>query len=150
MDTILKLLLQVEVCYAKHRLKIHVFLAGEPQAGRGQTKDADGRELWILAEKYEVDKIKLSLVKHALTVENVCAAAHFACECEEAVCDGLLLACQDHASCSLPRVKECDLTGVGLAAAPELLRAYVQKMYLGRAGNVAEGFKFVQRWAAAQ
>ena len=67
--------------------------AGEPQQAGQQTKDVDGRELWMLAEKYEVDGIKPWLVQHAITVESVCAAAHFACMCAEGVCEGLLEAC---------------------------------------------------------
>ncbi len=126
-----------------------MLFAGGPQAGQ-QTHDVDGRELWMLAEKYEVDGVKRWLLKHAITLQSVCAAAQFACMCVEGVCDDLLKACQEYASWSLPRVQESDLVGVGLAAATELLRGYVQNEYLGRACEIAEGFKFVQKWAAAQ
>jgi hypothetical protein len=111
---------------------------------------ADGRELWMLADKYEVDGVKQWLVKHAINMESVCAAAQFACACVDGLCDGMLESCKEHASRSLPRIKECDLAGVGLAAATELLSAHVQNGYLGRPCDVVEGFKFVQRWSAAQ
>jgi hypothetical protein len=69
-------------CHAKqHRISF----SGEPQQAGQQTKGVDGRELWVLAERYEVYGIKPWLVQHAITVENVCAAAHFACMCAEGV-----------------------------------------------------------------
>ena len=111
--------------------------------------EADGRELWMLAHKYEVEGVKEWLMKHAITAESVCAAACFACECEADVCEGLLEACRKHASWSLPKVRESALAGVGVGAAGELLRAHAENVHLGRACDVAEGYRYAERWARA-
>ncbi len=110
---------------------------------------ADARELWLLAHKYEVDGVKEWLLKHGITVDSVCAAASFACECVADVCDGLLEACRNHASWSLPKVRESALCGVTADVALELLRAHAENEHLGRACDVGEGFRFAQRWACA-
>ncbi len=110
---------------------------------------ADARELWVLAHKYEVDGVKEWLLKHGITVDSVCAAASFACECVADVCDGLLEECQKLASWSLPKVEESALCGVRADVAMELLRAHAENQHLGRACDVGEGFRYVQRWARA-
>ena len=96
-----------------------------------------------------MDGVKEWLLKHAITVDSVCAAASFACECVAGVCDGLLEACRKHASCSLPKVRERALCGVRADVALELLRAHAENEHLGRACDVVEGFRYVQRWACA-
>jgi hypothetical protein len=93
--------------------------------------------------------VKEWLLKHGITADSMCAAASFACECVADVCDGLLEACRGLASSSLPKVKEGALCGVRADAMFELLRAYAENEYLGRACDVAEGFMCVQRWARA-
>ncbi len=113
------------------------------------TTEADARELWLLAHKYEVDGVKEWLLKHGITADSVCAAASFACECVADVCDGLLEACRELASVSLPKVRESALCGVSADAALELLRAHAENEHLGRACDVGEGFRYVQRWARA-
>jgi hypothetical protein len=113
------------------------------------TTQADARELWLLAHKYEVHGVKEWLLKHGITEDSMCAAASFACECVEDVCDGLLEACRKHASWSLPKVRESALCGVSADVALELLRAHAENEHLGRACDVVEGFRYVQRWACA-
>jgi hypothetical protein len=113
------------------------------------TTEADARELWLLSHKYEVDGVKEWLLKHGITVDSVCAAASFACDCVADVCDGLLEACRKHASWSLPKVRESALCGVRVDVALELLRAHAENAHLGRACDVAEGFRYAQRWACA-
>ena len=124
--------------------------AGRPDltADKHMSK-ADGRELWMLAHKYEVEGVKEWLMKHGITAESVCAAASFACESVADVCEGLLEACRKHASWSLPKVREGALAGVGVGAARELLRAHAEDVHLGRACDVAEGFRYIERWARA-
>jgi hypothetical protein len=100
----------------------------------------------MLAHKYEVKGVKEWLLEHGITVDSVCAAASFACESVQDVCDGLLEACRKHASWSLPKVSEGALAGVPARAARELLRAHTENLHLGRVCDVAEGFKYVQRW----
>ncbi len=112
------------------------------------TTEADARELWLLAHKYEVDGVKEWLLKYGITVESVCAAVSFACDCVADVCDGLLEACRKHASWSLPKVRESALCGVSADVALELLRAYAENEHLGRACDVVEGFRYVKRWAS--
>ncbi len=126
------------------------FGAGRPRFVSDKlTTVADARELWLLAHKYEVDGVKEWLLKHGITVDSVCAATSFACECVAGVCDGLLEACRKHASCSLPKVRERALCGVRADVALELLRAHAENEHLGRACDVGEGFRYVQRWACA-
>ena len=103
----------------------------------------------MLAHKYEVEGVKELLLRHGITAESVCAAASFACESVADVGDGLLEACRKHASWSLPKVRERALAGVTVGAAGELVRAHAENPHLGRVCDVAEGFRFVERWVRA-
>jgi hypothetical protein len=96
-----------------------------------------------------VDGVKEWLLKHGITVNSVCAAASFACECVSDVCDGLLEACRQLASWSLPKVRKSALCGVRADAVLKLLQAQTENEHLGRACDVGEGFRFAQRWACA-
>jgi hypothetical protein len=100
----------------------------------------------MLAHKYEVKGVKEWLVEHGITVDSVCAAMSFACDSVQDVSDGLLEGCQKHASWSLTKLSEGGLVGVPALAARELLRAHAENQHLGRVCDVAEGFKYVQRW----
>ena len=111
--------------------------------------DADGRELWMLAHKYEVEGVKEWLLKRGISVESVCAAANFACESVEGVCDGLLEACREHGSWSVPKLGERALCGVRAEAAGELLRAHAENVHLGRACDVGERLRYAERWVRA-
>ncbi len=58
-------------------------------------------------------------------------------------------ACRKHASWSLPKVRESALCGVSADVAMEQLRAHSKNEHLGRACDVCEGFRYVQRWVRA-
>jgi hypothetical protein len=135
------------ITYTDVETNIHAHVTGRPACVPDKpTCDADGREVWMLAHKYEVNGVKEWLLEHGITVDSVCAAASFACESVQDVCDGLLEACRKHASWSLPKVSEGALVGVPARAARELLGAHTENIHLGRVCDVAEGFKYVQRW----
>ncbi len=95
--------------------------------------------------RYEVEGIKEFLSKYGITAKSACAAAQFACDCVEGVCEGLLEACREHASWRLPKYDEAVLQGVGARAAGELLQAHAANPYLGRTCDIVEGFKYVER-----
>jgi hypothetical protein len=138
-------------CFATRNTHTHTHTrqntAGRPRLCPDKpTSDADGREVWMLAHKYEVKGVKEWLVEHGITVDSVCAAASFACKSVPDVCDGVLEACRKHASWSLPKLSEGGLVGVPAQAARELLQAHIENIHLGRVCDVAEGFKYVQRW----
>jgi hypothetical protein len=118
-------------------------------AGSTSVEHADGRELWMLSDRYEVEGIKEFLSEQGITAKSACAAAQFACDCAEGVCEGLLEACRKHASWSLPKYDQASLACVGVRAAGELLRAHATNPYLGRTCDIVEGFKYVERWARA-
>jgi hypothetical protein len=103
----------------------------------------------MLSDRYEVDGIKEFLSQPGITAESACAAAQFACDCAEGVCEGLLEACREHASWSLPKYDEAALKGVGARAVGELLRAHASNLYLGRTCDIVEGFNYVERWVRA-
>lgn len=111
---------------------------------------ADGREVWLLADLYGVKGIKRWLMSEGLAGHSVCAAAQYALEGDGGV-EGLLQACQVCAAQCLVLVSEDALRGVGSDAARAVLEGYL------RAGGGAveqrlrllEGFRFIQRWAMA-
>ncbi len=88
-------------------------------------------------------------MEHCITTESVGAVMHFACECVEDVCEGLVQACCKHASWSLPQIDESALKGIGSVAAGHMLDSHAKNTFLGRTCDVMEGFKFVERWADA-
>jgi hypothetical protein len=94
--------------------------AGRIQGSTDAAK-ANVCELWTLAHRFQVYGMKEWLTQNCLNDDCVCAAMHFACGCEDsAVCESLLQACRMYASCSLPRMSEASLKGIGGAAVCEL------------------------------
>ena len=71
------------------KTRIRHLSAGRPRFVSDKlTTEADARELWLLAHKYEMDGVQEWLLKHGITVDSVCVAASFTCECVADVCDG--------------------------------------------------------------
>jgi hypothetical protein len=106
-------------------------------------------ELWALSDFYDMQRIKEWLMKHAITAETVCAAINFAHKHPKEACKGLLEACREIAMLKLPRLSQDMLEGVGYEAARDLLQAHSQNPHLTRRCDVAEGFRFVERWYLA-
>jgi hypothetical protein len=106
----------------------HILAFAEYPAASMIFEGVDGRELWMLGDRYEVDRIKEWLLMHCITSRSACAAAQFACDCEEGVCESLLQACCTHARTHLRSYGIASLKGICARAAGELLRAYVSKV----------------------
>ncbi len=86
-------------------------------------------------------------------MDNVSAVVQFACNCidflDQSVCSGMLEACLRYSSWCLPKISESSLQGISAHAASMLCRSYSENPHLGRACDIVESFKFIQRWVRA-
>jgi hypothetical protein len=113
---------------------------------------SDGRELWVLADLFQVDGIHDWLLDQGVTEDNVCAAAQYALETAPNGCgktERLMDACRKVASYGLARVPEGSLCGVSATAAQQLIVAHRDNAFLGRACDVTEELRFVDKWIRA-
>ena len=89
----------------RRRLEItnHTYIRSFFSAGRPdeQCKDADGRELWVLAEMYELDDVRQWLVVDGIDPGNVCAAHAFGCVPLGNDREGIVLQCNAVATMGL-------------------------------------------------
>ena len=111
---------------------------------------ADGRELWVLAEKFKVVEMKEWLVEEGINGSSVCAAYEFGLVPEGERGD-ILDGCVALARRGLGGVEEEGLRGVGVDAVTVLVRARVSEGGDERLGwrGVREGFELVERWLRA-
>ena len=113
-------------------------------AGRAgeECKAADGRELWVLSEMYEVDGVQRWLLEECVDESTLCAAYEFGLV-PEGDRRGLVDACEALAKRGLGGVKERDLCGVGGEAVRGLVSCRVNA---GGKYRMRDGFHFVERW----
>ncbi len=97
---------------------------------------ADGWELWHLAELYDIKTLKTWLCGR-LNEENVVHVARHATHVRDAE---LLSACKACASTCLPHLHEASLTGLAGETARELMRDYPVEI---------ERYRFAEKWLAA-
>jgi sugar lactone lactonase YvrE len=123
--------------------EIH-FCAG--RAGE-ECKVADGRELWLLAEMYEVEGMHEWLLEDGINEESVCAAYEFGLV-PEGYREEVREACRSLARRGLGGVGAGSLRGVGAKAMKGLVEALERNR--GRRKRVRqillEGFQLVERW----
>jgi hypothetical protein len=143
--------------------------AGSLRPGKS-FEHVDARELWMLAQKYMVDGIQEWLIANCITAENVCAAAQFACDFGEGLCDDLLRKCKKKAAIQLPEYSQDSLRGLEFQVADKLLGEYLKRQRAcchkpafrgfarpklskgvnqGCSSPDEQGFKFVERWMEA-
>ena len=121
-------------------------------AGRagGECEKADGRELWVLAEMYDVPGAREWLRGEGLDVGNMCAACEFGLVPEGDRGD-LVQACEGIAKGGLWEVSEsrgAGLCGVGVATVSRLLSVLMGAGDKGRM-KMKEGFHFLSEWRKA-
>jgi len=121
-------------------------------AGRagGECEKADGRELWVLAEMYDVPGAREWLRGEGLDVGNMCAACEFGLV-PEGDREDLVQACEGIAKGGLWEVSEsggAGLCGVGVATVSRLLSVLMGAGDKGRM-KMKEGFHFLSEWRKA-
>jgi len=120
---------------------------GAGRAGE-ECEKADGRELWVLAEMYDVPGVREWLRGEGLDLGNLCAACEFGLV-PEGDRRELVEACEGIAKEGLRGVtgESGGLAGVGVAVMSRLLRAFGERegTIKGR-GNIRAGFNFLNEW----
>eukprot|EP00282_Hemiselmis_andersenii_P034795 CAMPEP_0169478146 /NCGR_PEP_ID=MMETSP1042-20121227/28315_1 /TAXON_ID=464988 /ORGANISM="Hemiselmis andersenii, Strain CCMP1180" /LENGTH=617 /DNA_ID=CAMNT_0009592585 /DNA_START=124 /DNA_END=1977 /DNA_ORIENTATION=- len=109
---------------------------------------ADGRELVVLAELYDVPGLVEWLLEDGIGAENVLGAYEFALVNKEARSD-VLERCLEFAKRGLVGFDRSTLRGVGVEAVGGLLSARLVDFGAVSRKIVHEGVEFVQRWVLA-
>lgn len=118
-------------------------------AGRAgeECKMADGRELWVLAEMYEVQVAKNWLMHEGITKDNLIAVFQFS-QLPQGYRSDLASACTSFAMKGLQDVSNDTLTEIERETVKALVVALMRDLPVDGAGRrcVLDVFRFVERW----